>query len=168
MAAAAFHAQELGGAFVEFMIPHRRDGELHRVHRLDRRLVVKERGDERRRADDVAGGDDNRIRVPADRVRQMCCYRYSAPPATVALIWPSAPDGGSRLPWKSLNVSNWTATRRVARIVRWFPCRKATGSPSATMNTSSLYDYPHTGVPSGVPMKTDRMGWRRFYIIRTC
>ena len=63
MTAAVLHAKELLDPFVELMIPHAGHIETERVHRLDRRLVVKEPGDQRARADQVACTDGDRVRI---------------------------------------------------------------------------------------------------------
>ena len=39
-----------------------------------------------------------------------CVARYAAPPASIELIRPFGPDGGSRCPCRSLIASNCTAT----------------------------------------------------------
>ena len=74
-APAALLAQQLGFAFVELVVAHRRELEAHRVEGLDRRLIVKERGTERARADHVTGTDDDVARVAgfeiADHGRQI-------------------------------------------------------------------------------------------------
>jgi hypothetical protein len=59
-AAAVLHAQELSRALVELVVADRVDVEAELVHRLDRRLVVEERRQQRARPDEVAGGDDDR------------------------------------------------------------------------------------------------------------
>ena len=63
MAAAVLHPQELVDALVELVVADAVVVETHQVEGLDRRLVVEERGDERRRADQVARGDEQRVRV---------------------------------------------------------------------------------------------------------
>ncbi len=63
MATAVLHAQELLGPLVELVVADGGDVETNGVHRLDARLIMEERGHERRRADDVAGGDDERVWV---------------------------------------------------------------------------------------------------------
>ena len=65
VAAAALHALELRGALVELVVAHRVEVEPDAVHRLDRRLVVEERRQQRRGADQVAGRDDQRVAVLA-------------------------------------------------------------------------------------------------------
>ena len=62
-AAAVGEALELLVALVELVVAHGRDVEAERVHRLDRRLVVERGGQQRRRADEVAGRDGERVRV---------------------------------------------------------------------------------------------------------
>ena len=64
MAAAVLHPQQLGLALVEFVIADRGDRKPHHRERLDRRLVVEHRRQERARADQVAGGDEDRVLVP--------------------------------------------------------------------------------------------------------
>ena len=71
MAAAPLQAQQFGYAFIELVIPHRRDREPHRAHRLDGRFVVRERRNQRRRADDVAGRDDDGIRILRGRLGEV-------------------------------------------------------------------------------------------------
>ena len=65
VAAAALEPQQLGGAFVELVVADRADVEADRVQRLDRRLVVEERRQQRAGADEVAGGHDQRVAVAA-------------------------------------------------------------------------------------------------------
>ena len=57
------HAPQFLPPFVEFVVADRRDGETHRVHRLNRRFVVKECGEEGRRAHEIPCGDYDGIRV---------------------------------------------------------------------------------------------------------
>ncbi len=57
------HAQELVDPFVELVVAHARDIHPDRVHGLDRRLIVKEPGDQRARADQVATADGDGVRV---------------------------------------------------------------------------------------------------------
>jgi len=71
MTSAVLHAQELVGALVELVVADRRHGEAEQVHRFDRRLVVKRRGQQRRRTDQIAGGDDRRVRVGRRELREV-------------------------------------------------------------------------------------------------
>ncbi len=57
------HAQELADPLVELVVPDTRHVEPSGVHRVDRRLVVEEPRDERRRADQVPGADGDRVAV---------------------------------------------------------------------------------------------------------
>src|SRR6188768_2459193 len=57
MAATVLDAQQLVDALVELVVAHGRDVETERVQRLDRRLIVESRGDQRAGADVVAGRD---------------------------------------------------------------------------------------------------------------
>src|SRR6058998_3244236 len=72
MAAALLQTEELAPTLVELMIADRADLQAHGVHRFDGRLVVEERRDERRRADQIACGNDNRIRVLPNGPLQVC------------------------------------------------------------------------------------------------
>ena len=56
-AAAALHPQQFGAALVELVIADRVKLDPDLLHRLDRRLVEEQRGDQRRGADHVAGRD---------------------------------------------------------------------------------------------------------------
>jgi len=62
-AAAVLHALQLLVALVELVVAHRRDVEAEVVHRLDGRLVVEGRRQERRGADDVPGGHREGVRM---------------------------------------------------------------------------------------------------------
>ena len=64
MAAAVLHPEQLGLALVEFVIADRSDRKPHHRERLDRRLVVKHRRQERARPDQIAGGDEDGVLVP--------------------------------------------------------------------------------------------------------
>ena len=61
VAAAELHAQELVEALVELVVAHPGVLHAHAAECLDGRLVVKEAGDQRRGADEVAGADENRV-----------------------------------------------------------------------------------------------------------
>ena len=61
MAAAILHPQQLLLAFIEFVIADGGDLEPHHRQRFDRGLIVKQRRQERAGADQVAGGDENRV-----------------------------------------------------------------------------------------------------------
>ena len=68
VAPAVLHAPQLVGALVELVVAHGVQVQAHHVHGLDRRLVVEERRDERAGADQVAGRDEQRVRVgPLER-----------------------------------------------------------------------------------------------------
>ena len=110
MAAAALHAGELDRAFVELVVADRAEVEAEHVHRLDRRLVMEERREQRARADEVAGRDDERCSCSVASSVLTCVARYSTPPATTVPIRPAEPAGGSRFPWKSLNARSCTST----------------------------------------------------------
>ena len=60
---AELHSQQLADALVELVVADTADVEAHRVQRLDRRLVMEERRDERARADQIASADGDRVRV---------------------------------------------------------------------------------------------------------
>jgi hypothetical protein len=62
VATAVLHAQQLVLTFVEFVVAHRVEVEPEQVHRLDRRLVVEERGIERAAADQVASRHHHAVR----------------------------------------------------------------------------------------------------------
>ena len=61
VAAAALEAAQLSRTLVELVVADRRDVEPDHVHRLDRGLVVEERGEQRAAAHEVAGGDHERM-----------------------------------------------------------------------------------------------------------
>src|SRR5665213_1281394 len=63
MAAAILHPQQLLLAFVEFVIADGSDAKPHHRQRLDGGFVVKHRRQERARADQIAGGDEDRVGV---------------------------------------------------------------------------------------------------------
>ena len=63
MAAAVLHAEELGGALVELVVPDRREVDVHQVRCDHGRLVVEERTRERARADVVACEDRRLVRA---------------------------------------------------------------------------------------------------------
>ena len=65
MAAAVLHAQQFVLALVELMVANRRGLKAHQRQRFDRRLVMKERGEQRTGADQVAGRDEDRVSVCA-------------------------------------------------------------------------------------------------------
>jgi hypothetical protein len=71
VAAAVLHAQQLGDALVELVVADAGDVEAERVERLDARLVLEQAGEERRPADEVAGGDGQRVAVALAQVAQM-------------------------------------------------------------------------------------------------
>ena len=63
MAAAVLHAQQLVLAFVEFVVADGGDLQPHQRERLDGGLVVEHRRQQRAGADQVAGGDEDRVLV---------------------------------------------------------------------------------------------------------
>ena len=63
MTAAVLHPQQLVLALVEFVIADGGHREPHHVERFDGGLVVKHRRQERAGADQVAGGDEDRVGV---------------------------------------------------------------------------------------------------------
>ena len=69
--AAALQAEQFTRAAIELVVADGGDGEVHRVHRLDRWFVVEEGGDERRGAHQIAGSDDDRTGVPGSGVSEM-------------------------------------------------------------------------------------------------
>src|SRR6476659_9270618 len=71
MASTPLHPPEFIRAAIELMIADGGDRQTHRIQRLDGWLVVKERGDERRCANQVASGDDDRVRVSRDVVLEV-------------------------------------------------------------------------------------------------
>ena len=81
MAAAVLHAQELGDALVELVVADAVEVEAEQVQRLDRRLVVEQRREERRGADEVAGRDDDACSGSSSLSSLTCVARYSTPPA---------------------------------------------------------------------------------------
>ena len=63
MTAAILHPQQFVLALVEFVIADRGDREPHHRQRLDGGLVVEHRRQKRAGADQVAGGDEDRVLV---------------------------------------------------------------------------------------------------------
>ena len=61
MAAAILHPEQFVLAFVEFVIAHGSDFKPHHRQRFDRGLIVKHRRQKRTGADQVAGGDKDRV-----------------------------------------------------------------------------------------------------------
>src|SRR5690606_4129374 len=70
LAAALLHAPELGDAAVELVVADGGETEPEAVERHDRRLVEEMGRDQRARADQVAGGDGDRVRLPLAEPRQ--------------------------------------------------------------------------------------------------
>jgi len=77
-AAAVLHAQQLGAAVVELVVADAVEVQAQQVHRLDGRLVVEQRRDQRARAKDVAGRDDQRVRVRGLRRRHIARHLVDA------------------------------------------------------------------------------------------
>ena len=126
-------------------LPTRRDVEAHRVERLDGRLVVEQPGQERRAADQVAGGDGDRVRRAPARSDVSVEARYWAPPTGVLLgssLAPSvasAPVGGSQVAVEVVERQDLQLDRGRRRR-RWLaPVRRA------------LAQQHHAQRPTGVP-----------------
>ena len=138
VAAAALEPQQLGGAFVELVVADRVEVEPDLVHRLDRRLVVEERRQQRAGADEVAGRDHERVRVaaaehPDVRGQELGAARGYAVAAAAASARPMLPVVvGSRCPWKSLIPSSWTFTA--------VGCLRAVAGAAAASATTSTAD----------------------------
>ena len=64
MAAAVLHPQQFVLALVEFVIADGGNIQPHHRQRLDGRLVMEHRRQERAGADQIAGGDEDRVLVP--------------------------------------------------------------------------------------------------------
>jgi len=64
VAAAVLKAEQLGDTLVELVVADRGEAEPEQVHGLDRGLVVIEGRQQRARADQVAGGNEDRVCVP--------------------------------------------------------------------------------------------------------
>ncbi len=88
MTAAVLHAQELVHALVELVVADSGDVELQRVHCLDRRLVMKQGGHERARADQIPAPTVMVFEF-SSRSCLMCVARYSIPPA--GTVWAAQP-----------------------------------------------------------------------------
>ena len=71
MAASPLQPPQFARAAIEFVIADRRQRQSHRVQRFDRRLVVKQPRNQRRRTDEIAGGHDDRIRLLLDEALEM-------------------------------------------------------------------------------------------------
>ena len=61
MRSAVGHPQQLLRPFVELVVAHAVDVETDEVHRLDRRLVMEQRRDQRRSTDEVTGRHEDRV-----------------------------------------------------------------------------------------------------------
>ena len=79
-AAAALHPQQLGRALVELVVADRGEAEPEQVHRVDRRLVEEIGRGERRGADQVAGGDGDRVGMALPRACSSAAASCAAPP----------------------------------------------------------------------------------------
>ena len=78
MAPAALQPLQLQRSAIELVVADRRERQSDRVQRFDGRLVVKQSRNQRRRADEIAGGDDNRIRLLLDGALEMCGQVFGA------------------------------------------------------------------------------------------
>ena len=129
---AVLHPQQLVNALVELVVADAVVVEAHQVERLDGRLVVEQRRQQRRRADEVAGRDEDRLVGFSARRLSTCVARYSTPPAGMQvgvrrgarLRRPGTGPGASRCdrrnsrsgsttsswPWKSLRPRIWIST----------------------------------------------------------
>ena len=122
---AVLHPLQLVDALVELVVADADDVEADRVHRLDRRLVVEERRDERARADQVACADRDRVRVRrpqpldvrgevGDAARRHGLLRPAGLHAAGELMGLQQPTWivpgvfGARCPCRSLIASSWT------------------------------------------------------------
>ena len=97
MTAAVLHALELVRALVELVVADGRDVQAERVHRLDRRLVVEERREQRARADEVAGADEVRLVVARLRAQLVDPGRQVLDAAaSTSTVRPRRPTGARR------------------------------------------------------------------------
>lgn len=118
VAAAVLYAQQFDDAAVELVLADGADSQAHQVQRVDGRLVVEQRREQRRGADQVAGGDEYMVRIFFARKLSTSVAMCSAPPAGTAIFAPACagslmripPGGGRSLPWKSLIARSFTST----------------------------------------------------------
>ena len=100
-------------ALVELVVPHGVEVEPDLVHRLDRRLVVEERRQERRGPDQVAGRDHQRVRGSSGRLAAEVRGQVLGAAGGNARLR-RAPGRScraslaSRCPWKSFRPRSWT------------------------------------------------------------
>ena len=92
VAAALLHTRQLGRSFVELVVPDAVVIEADQVHRLDRRLVVEDRRNERGGPDEVAGGHEQRVRIRGPQVADIAgqilgTARGCIPDATTRALW---------------------------------------------------------------------------------
>ena len=128
VAAAVLHPQQLVDALVELVVPDTVVVELHQVERLDRRLVVEQRRDQRRRADQVTGRDEQRVRVRRPQLTDVAWRGTRTPPNSGVPDGPrrpAEPAGGCSAPWKSFRPRIWIS------VVCAFSAARGDGSPFA-------------------------------------
>ena len=71
MAASPLQPLQFPRTAIELVVADRRQRQSHRVQRFDGRLVVKQPRNQRRRTDEIAGGDDDRVRLLLDEALEM-------------------------------------------------------------------------------------------------
>ena len=71
MTATVLHAQQLGNTLIEFVVADAGHVQAHGIERFDRRLVVEQPGEGRRTADQVSGGDSQRMLVPHPQLTEL-------------------------------------------------------------------------------------------------
>ena len=121
-------------ALVELVVADGRDLEARSVEGVDRRLVVLDERLERRGADEVAGGGEDRVRVRGAQLLHGAREHSGAGLAVVVL---------SRMrPWKSF----------VARICTWVGAAWAAGTTSALAPSAAI-------VAAATAAKRRRVGW---------
>ena len=86
MAAAILHPQQFVLALVEFVIADRGDRQPHHRQRFDGRLVMEHRRQERAGADQVAGGDEDRVLVALAKLPTSVAMCSAPPAATVIFL----------------------------------------------------------------------------------
>ena len=109
MTAAVLHPQQFVLALVEFVIADRGDRKPHHRQRFDGGFVVEHRRQQGARADQVAGGDEDRVLVVLAQLLDQRRHVLGAAGRHRDLFGlvggigdPDSAGGGRRLPWKSL------------------------------------------------------------------
>ncbi len=170
VAAAVLHAQQLVDALVELVVADPVVVQAHQVEGLDGRLVVEDRGDERRGADQVAGRHEERVGIRGPRA---CRRAWRGTRRRRRGCWPIRPDEltgsmGSRLPWKSFNPSSWMSVVWARSAARSLAALAEDAAQAGTIGRQQCdgsnggYGSLHLGpfTVSGAPVRrpTDRIG----------